>query len=1188
MAAWSLGKLRPHLPAAAVTSACSAFARHSASSEAMKEGGWREWSTVLHGLATAGMECSSNPDLTRLCDQAVQLLPEKLAWGVASQNISMTLWAMAKSGYTGSAQPLLQSVTAAISQGEVMRNAKPQEWANLIWAASKLPGCREEARQLLGQFAIKAQAVVPGLDAQSVSNILYAMGMVLWHDKEVCRQLAERAAQVQSAMISQNMANSLYSLARLGYLDSSVRSLAAGVAKADLTAFTAQVIGNLLYAKSVFLALSIHQAVSSGHSQLASEPQLNSMAAALWRECSRRGQGEAQWGVEKCVQLYTASLWLHACTGGQTSMAASPALQELVAKAAACKQRIIAKLQTVLKRDCSLLVQALAAAGHAEVQQAVISQDSTHCAHLLVQGPGLTRGILVDQSPNFLHDGSTSGVVAHNKLHLLPHFDAGVVVNKAVFHQLASDSERAAFMREQVRASLPEAEAWRQLLQAECGHCAGQERPPAAATPAAQQQQAVSVSAGQQARQQGALPLAAAQAKSAGALPSQRAGQAPGLMPRPVRPRVPIVYRTPLIAGPHHEAAADSAHQHLPTRALHQLGFAFAQRQYDPAPRPKQDLEQLVSAVEELPFLSSSSQVEQTSWLLWCFADWAKQLENRRAHMTKPQVSAVLALLQRMAGGTGAGTAVNPPTPPALQQFDAKQLSMAAWSLGKLRPHLPAAAVTSACTALARHSASSEVMKRGSWRDWGNLLHGLTTAGMECSSSPDLTRLCDQAVQLLSEKLAWGAAGQNISMTFWAMAKSGYTGSAQPLLQSVTAAISQGEVMRNAKPQEWANLIWTASKLPGCRKEARQLLGQFAATAQAVVTGFNAQDVSNILYAMGLVLWHDKEVCRQLAERATQSERMTSQQTSNSLYGLARLGYLDSSVRSLAAGVAKADLTAFTAQAIAIMLYARNVFLALSIHQAVSSGHSQLASEPQLNSMAAALWRECSRRGLVEEQWADVNLFQLHASSQWLHACTGGQTTLTTLAIEEQRELVAKATACQKSSMGSLQAALQHRDFSQLMQALAAAGYDEVQQAALSLDGTHCSQLLVMRPGLTRGISVSQRVLVNSTAFDQLASDSERAAFMREQMRASLPEAEAWRQLLQAEGGHCAGQVEAPAAATPAAQQQQAGRVSAGQQARQQGALPLPAAQAKSAGVLPSQRAGHAPGLMPRPVRPRV
>ncbi|GFH09051.1 AP2-domain-containing protein, partial [Haematococcus lacustris] len=40
------------------------------------------------------------------------------------------------------------------------------------------------------------------------------------------------------------------------------------------------------------------------------------------------------------------------------------------------------------------------------------------------------------------------------------------------------------------------------------------------------------------ARQQGALPLPAAQAKSAGALPSQRAGQAPGLMPCPVRRKI--------------------------------------------------------------------------------------------------------------------------------------------------------------------------------------------------------------------------------------------------------------------------------------------------------------------------------------------------------------------------------------------------------------------------------------------------------------------------------------------------------------------------------------------------------------------------------------------------------------------------------------------------------------------------
>ncbi|KAJ9522222.1 hypothetical protein QJQ45_008051 [Haematococcus lacustris] len=159
----------------------------------------------------------------------------------------MTLWAMAKSGYTGSAQPLLQSVTAATFR------------------------VREEARQLLDQSSARAQAGVPGLDAQNVSNVLYTMGLVLWHDKEVCRQLAERAARMQQSMSSQNMVSSLYALARLGYLDSSVRSLAAGVAKADLAAFKIQELTNLLYARSMFLALFIHQAVSSGHSQLATK-----------------------------------------------------------------------------------------------------------------------------------------------------------------------------------------------------------------------------------------------------------------------------------------------------------------------------------------------------------------------------------------------------------------------------------------------------------------------------------------------------------------------------------------------------------------------------------------------------------------------------------------------------------------------------------------------------------------------------------------------------------------------------------------------------------------------------------------------------------------------------------------------------------------------------------------------------
>ncbi|GFH15317.1 hypothetical protein HaLaN_11521 [Haematococcus lacustris] len=74
--------------------------------------------------------------------QAVQLLPEKLAWGAPSQAISMTFWAMAKSGYTGSAQPLLQSVTAAISQAQRQYDLAPrpkQDLEQLVSAVKELP-----------------------------------------------------------------------------------------------------------------------------------------------------------------------------------------------------------------------------------------------------------------------------------------------------------------------------------------------------------------------------------------------------------------------------------------------------------------------------------------------------------------------------------------------------------------------------------------------------------------------------------------------------------------------------------------------------------------------------------------------------------------------------------------------------------------------------------------------------------------------------------------------------------------------------------------------------------------------------------------------------------------------------------------------------------------------------------------
>ncbi|KAJ9520241.1 hypothetical protein QJQ45_030199 [Haematococcus lacustris] len=1138
MAASSLGKLRPHLHPDAVTSACAAVAHHGASSRAMRRCSWREWSTLLYGMATAGMQCSSSPELTRLFDQAVQLLPGKLARGAVGQDISMTLWAMAKSGYTGSAQPLLQSVMAAN---------------------------RQERRE--------------------VSDILFSMGLVLWHDKEVCRQLAERAAETIQFGNIPHLANSLYNLARLGYLDSSVRSLAAAVAKANLAAFPPQAITKLLAARSMYLALSIHQAVSSGHSQLASEPQLNSMAAALWRECSRRGQSEELWGEENLTQLHTASQWLHACTGGRISLAASPALQKLVARAVATERISIKRLHSANKRsDCQQLLQALARAGHSRVQQAALSQDGTFCTQLLAQGQGLTLGTAISQSPNFLHDGGMSGVVAHAKLQQITHFDAGVVVSKAVFEQLASDSERAAFMREQVRASLPEAEAWRQLLQACGGHWASQGWPPAAATPAfQQQQQAVSVAAGQQAKQQGAFP---------------------SKLPRPRVTNLPRAY-LPRAASDNYVLLSD----------MDEL-VSDVESFYENMSQVKEELAD-EDRQENIKYYTQSW-AHEASELLWKLARQTRK-EDVKASLTQKQRSTVLALVHFLAKGPGAGEAGSPPALPRLQELKAVQLGKIAWSLGKLRPHLPPATVTSACIALAQHAArDAKAMRKGGLQEWGNLLHGLATAGMQCSSSPDLTSLCDKAVQL-DPWPAWRLCddsvkpGHNLCLTVAALVKTGYAGNLQPLIQQSDARM--GLVMFKAKPWAWFSLIRSASQLPGCRAQTRQLLGQFATWALERVPGWTAEEVSDILSIMNRMLWSRMELCKVLAELAERTQpTMSRQQLASSLYSFACLGYLDSSVRSLAAKVAEADLTAYKPQDLTNLLYARSMFLALSIHQAVSSGHSQLASEPQLDSMAAALWRECSRRGPDHAQWRAKHLSQMHTASQWLQVCTGGQASLA--ASPALQELVSRAGSVQRSVITALQSDLQGDDATRLVQALAAAGLDQVQQAVLSQDGSCCAVLLVTGQGLTRGIEVDQSctflhdgsmsgvvahaklqqvthfdagVMVNKAVFDQLASDSERAAFMREQVRASLPEAEAWRQLLQAYGGHWAGQVGPPAAATPAFQQQQQSvSVSAGQQARQQGALPLPAAQAKSAGALPSQRAGQAPGLMPRPVRPQV
>ncbi|KAL6761063.1 hypothetical protein V8C86DRAFT_3131995 [Haematococcus lacustris] len=194
MTALSLVMLKRHLPPPAATSAFSAFTRHCTSSKAMTKGSWRGWAQLLHALEAAGVQCSDSPDLTRLCDHAVQLLPGKLNRSVPYKCMSMPFSALVSMGYTGSAQPLLQAVTTAISRGRVMDTARFRNWRELTRAAAELPGCSMETRQLLAQFAAKASNSVDDIDAEDVSTLLNTMRLARWPSKEFGRQLAERAA----------------------------------------------------------------------------------------------------------------------------------------------------------------------------------------------------------------------------------------------------------------------------------------------------------------------------------------------------------------------------------------------------------------------------------------------------------------------------------------------------------------------------------------------------------------------------------------------------------------------------------------------------------------------------------------------------------------------------------------------------------------------------------------------------------------------------------------------------------------------------------------------------------------------------------------------------------------------------------------------------------------------------------
>ncbi|KAL6761061.1 hypothetical protein V8C86DRAFT_968007 [Haematococcus lacustris] len=418
----------------------------------------------------------------------------------------------------------------------------------------------------------------------------------------------------------------------------------------------------------------------------------------------------------------------------------------------------------------------------------------------------------------------------------------------------------------------------------------------------------------------------------------------------------------------------------LPSRKL-SVPAVCALRNLDSSSQAKLDLEVEVAGIQCLPVLLSSSQGEQLVQLVQDMAKWARLEESSRGQLTQ-------ALLHCLGVGDEAE--------------DAYQLSMIALSLVMLKRHLPPLAATSAFSAFIRHCASSEDMTRCSWRDWGQLLHSLGAAGMQCSNCLDLTRLCDRAVQLLPGKLspgpedkyiriARGPANKDISMPLSAMVAVGYRDSAQPLLQAITAAVSQGLIMVTARQKNLSSIEFIA-ELPNCSMETRQLLAQNSASESDSMDF--VEDVSTLLRTMRLVLWPGREFVEKRAA-GHQTGAMDSSQLTISLWTLAYLGCLDSSVRDLATKVAEADLTAFKPQELTNLLHARSMFLALSTQQAVSSGHSQLASEPQLNSMAAALWRECSRREADGLIWMWPDYVQLDTARQIKDACTGGQTSLT-------------------------------------------------------------------------------------------------------------------------------------------------------------------------------------------------
>ena len=236
--AWALKELKQQglVDSATAKIVMNALLEHA--SNACKEGGWREWSGLLHAAAALGLRADRPRTYSKAHHQpstferafnvALPELLEALDAGASpsAQDVSNLLYAAAQGGISSpQLRPLIAAVAAGVQEGCLMSGAqppKPQAWSNILWALARL-GVYEEGLLDVGAAAVAQHAA--DASPQELSNTLWALASLggWYHGGRLLSLITALLVQLQpTAAGVRDASNALWSLSKLSWHDAPV------------------------------------------------------------------------------------------------------------------------------------------------------------------------------------------------------------------------------------------------------------------------------------------------------------------------------------------------------------------------------------------------------------------------------------------------------------------------------------------------------------------------------------------------------------------------------------------------------------------------------------------------------------------------------------------------------------------------------------------------------------------------------------------------------------------------------------------------------------------------------------------------------------------------------------------------------------------------------------------------------